>query len=233
MLPKITYPIHSITLPSTRKLLNFRPYLVKEEKILLMAKESGETIDILKAVKQIVEGCCTDTKFNVNDITTTDLSYLFLQIRAFSVDNKITQTYRDNEDEKEYSFTIDLSKIQVKQDEQIDNNIKVSKDISLTMKYPTASMYDSEIIDNSEGMNYDIIIKCIDKIYSGKEIFDVKTHSKAELIEFVDNLSIQALENIMKFLNNSPRLEYTIEYKNSKGNEKKIVLNTLNDFFTF
>jgi hypothetical protein len=233
LLPKITYPIHSIKLPSTKKLLNFRPYLVKEEKILLIAKESGETTDILRAIKQIVGNCCVDPKFNVKDITTTDLSFLFLQIRAFSVDNKITQTYKDMEDEKEYTFTIDLSKIEVKQDKEIDNNIKINKDIIISMKYPTTSMYDENYVDSSDLINYDIIIKCIDKIYDKNEIHDTKTYSKQELIEFVENLTIKTLESIMEFLNNAPRLEYVIEYKNEKGNERKIVLNTLNDFFTF
>jgi hypothetical protein len=232
-LPKITYPIHSIKLPSTKKLLNFRPYLVKEEKILLIAKESGETTDILRAIKQIVGNCCIDPKFNVKDITTTDLSYLFLQIRAFSVDNKITQTYKDMEDEKEHTFTIDLSKIEVKQDKEIDNNIKINKDVIISMKYPTTSMYDENYVDSSDLINYDIIIKCIDKIYDNNEIHDTKTYSKQELIEFVENLTIKTLESIMEFLNNAPRLEYVIEYKNEKGNERKIVLNTLSDFFTF
>jgi hypothetical protein len=232
-LPKITYPIHSIKLPSTKKLLNFRPYLVKEEKILLIAKESGETTDILRAIKQIVGNCCVDPKFNVKDITTTDLSYLFLQIRAFSVDNKITQTYKDMEDEKEHTFTIDLSKIEVKQDKEIDNNIKINKDVIISMKYPTTSMYDENYVDSSDLINYDIIIKCIDKIYDNNEIHDTKTYSKQELIEFVENLTIKTLESIMEFLNNAPRLEYVIEYKNEKGNERKIVLNTLSDFFTF
>ena len=235
-LPKLTYPLHSVKLPSTKKLLNFRPYLVKEEKLLLMAKESGDVTDILRAVKQIVINTCIDPKFNINDITTTDLSYLFLQIRAFSVDNKITQVYKDMEDEKEYPFTIDLTKIEVKQDKEIDHNIKITKDITLVMKYPTASMYDddhSDISNIKDILNYNIIIKCIDKIFNGSEIHDTKTLSKQELIEFIENLTVKSLENIMEFLNNAPRLEYVIEYKNEKGNERKIVLNTLNDFFIF
>jgi hypothetical protein len=232
-LPKIQHPVHSIKLPSTGKLLNFRPYLVKEEKILLMAKESGEAIDILKAIKQIVNNTNIDQKFNINDITTTDLSYLFLQIRAFSVDNKVVQTYKDMEDDREYNFTIDLNKIEVKQDKQLDSTIKISKDIAIVMKYPTTSIYDNDIPNINDNINYDIIIKCIDKIYQNNEIFDPKTHSKQELVEFVENLSIKTLESITEFLNNAPRLEYIIEYKNSKGNERKIVLNTLNDFFIF
>lgn len=232
-LPKIFHPIYSIKLPSTKKMLNFRPYLVKEEKILLMAKESNDITDVLRAIKQITNNCCLDTKFNINDITITDLSYLFLQIRAVSVDNKIKQTYKDNEDEKEYSFIIDLTKIEVKQDKIIDNTIKINKDITLVMKYPTASMYDNTSDNINDVINYDIITKCIDKIYNNDEIHDTNTCSKQELTEFIENLSIKSLEEIMEFLNNSPRLEYTIEYKNSKGNDRKIILNTLQDFFTF
>jgi hypothetical protein len=233
LLPKIQHPVCSIKLPSTKKLLNFRPYLVKEEKILLIAKQSNDITDILRAIKQIVGNCCVDQKFNINDITTTDLSYLFLQIRAFSVDNKISLTYKDNEDDKEYTFTIDLSKVEVKQDKEVSNNISVTKDINIIMKYPTANMYDNEQLDISEHINYDIIIKCIDKIYHKSEVYDPKTHSKQELIQFVEDLNIQTLENIMEFLNNAPQLEYIITYKNSKGNDRKIVLNTLSDFFMF
>jgi hypothetical protein len=233
-LPKIDQPIYSFKLPSNNKMLNFRPFLVKEEKILLMARESGEWIDILRAIKQIVNNCSLDQNFNINDITTTDLSYLFMQIRAVSVDSKVKQTYKDYEDDKDYDFEIDLSKVQIKQDKHIDNKIKVSKNIIVVMKYPTCLIYEDKTAYNAELLiDYSLIGKCIDKIYEGENIYDTKTSSTQEIIDFVDSLSVQALTSIMDYLNNAPKLEYVIEYKNSLGNNRRIVLTTLEDFFTF
>ena len=110
MLPKIQYPVHTIIVPSTKKKVNFRPFLVKEEKILLMAKESEKDSDILMAVKQIVNNCSTDPKFDVNSLSIFDLEYIFLKLRAASVDNTIKISYKDLEDDKVYDFEIDLLK---------------------------------------------------------------------------------------------------------------------------
>lgn len=225
MLPKIEYPIHSIKIPSTKKLQNFRPFLVKEEKILLMAKESGEDQDIMKSIKQTINNCCVDKGFNIDDITTTDLGYLFIKLRAVSIDSKVKQSYRDIEDEKIYDFEIDLNKVEIKQDKIVNNNIKITKTMGLILKYPTAQFFNS-------GEN-DLIPQCIDKIYDGEEIYDAKNHSSKELSEWIDSLSIQNMEQITEFMESAPHLEYVINYKNSFGNDRKIILTAINDFFSF
>jgi len=111
MLPKLNHPIHNIEVPSLKKKKNFRPFLVKEEKILLMAKESDDSNDILVAVKQIVNNCSLDPDFNIDDLALFDLEYIFLQLRAVSVDDILTVSYRDNQDEKIYDFDIKLKDI--------------------------------------------------------------------------------------------------------------------------
>ena len=108
-LPKIDYPVYKIKVPSQKKESQFRPFLVKEEKLLLMAKESDNTSDILSAIKQIINNCSIDSKFDVNKLALFDLEYVFLKLRSISVDNIVKVSYKDNEDEKVYDFEIDLN----------------------------------------------------------------------------------------------------------------------------
>jgi len=226
-LPQIQHPIHSIKIPSTKKLHNFRPFLVREEKILLMAKEGEDSEDMIKSIKQIVNNCCMDTNFNVDELTTTDLCYLFIRLRCLSVDSKVKQSYRDIEDEKIIEVEIDLNKVEIIQDKVVDNNIKLSKTMGIILKYPTATNF------NEEKGEYGLIPECIDKIYDGDEIFDPKTYPQKELIAWIDNLSVQHLEKINEFMANMPRLNYTIHYKNSLGHDRQIILSSLNDFFSW
>ena len=141
-LPKISYPVHTIQIPSTKKNAKFRPFLVKEEKLLLMAKESQNNADILKSIKQIVNNCCLDDNFDDKKITIFDLEYLFIKLRAFSVDNVVKVSYRDEEDNQNYDFEIDLEEVKIDFPEKNDNNIKISDKFGILMKYPSASLYE-------------------------------------------------------------------------------------------
>ena len=226
MLPQIEHPLHTIQIPSTKKKHNFRPFLVKEEKLLLMAKE-GNDHDILRAIKQVVNNCCIDTKFDINSISITDISYLFIRLRAISINNKIKQTYIDNEDGKTYTFEIDLEKVTVYQEKTIPNVIKISKNMGIMMKYPPAQLMDEEGEEDS------LLLKCIDKIFEGDEIFLPQDYKKKDLLDFIENLPIPTLEAMNEFINNSPELRYVIKYTNSLGKDKEIVLKTLSDFFIF
>jgi hypothetical protein len=230
MLPKVEHPIYSFKVPSSGKMQNFRPFLVKEEKILLMAKESLEEADIMRAVKQVVNNCCPDSNFNVNEITITDLGYLFVRLRAVSIDNIVKTSYRDFEDGKVYDFEIDLSKVEVVQDKQVDNRIKVTKNVGLILKHPTAGLYEDR---NSNSDEHAVIAKCIDKIYEDDELFDTKQVSLQELLGFIENLDINSYNCIKEFLDNAPRLQYVIKYKNLLDHDRTITLTTLNDFFSF
>jgi hypothetical protein len=227
-LPRIEYPVYSFKIPSTGKMQNFRPFLVKEDKLLLMAKESGEDIDILRALRQIVNNCCIDDKFNIDNITLTDLHYLFIRLRAMSVGNKLTKIYIDTEDEKEYPLEINLNEIKVVSDKELTNRVMITKNTGMLLCHPPVSTINE---DNTE--QFYIVAKCIDKIFEGDEIYEPKNYTTEELIEFVENLNVNSYTEVVEFIKNSPHIEYKIEYKNSLDHDRKVFLKTLNDFFTY
>ena len=231
-LPKIDQPIHNINVPSMKKKFPFRPFLVKEEKLLLMAKESQTPSDILGAIKQVVNNCCLEPKLVVEKLPIFDLEYLFLKLRSLSVDNVVKITYKDFEDEKEYNFEIDLNKVEVKFPEKNSENIKISNKSGIVMRYPTASLYDDkEFTSLEKDYMFELIVRCIDKIYYEDDIYEAKDYKKQELVEFLENLNVATFEKILEFLTNVPKIHHEILYTNSKGTERKIEFNSLNDFF--
>lgn len=233
-LPKIDYPITNINVPSLKTNFKFRPFLVKEEKLLLMARESDNAADILIAIKQIINNCSIDKKLDINKLSLFDLEYIFLKIRAISVDNKVKVGFKDTEDGKIYDFEIDLNDVKVVFPEKNDNNIKISEKTGILMKYPPASLYDDkEFLNLDKDYMFELIIRCIDKIYNDEEVFEAKNYKKEELAEFLEVLDIKTFEAIQAFLINVPKLEYKINYKNSMENDREIILSSLNDFFTW
>jgi hypothetical protein len=234
MLPKIEYPLYNIKIPSLKKVVKFRPFLVKEEKLLLMARESENQGEILGAIKQIVNNCCTEDKFDVNKLAVFDLEYIFLKLRAFSVDNIAKLTYKDYEDEQSYDFNVDLNNIEVVFPKDLDTNIKITDKSGIIMKYPPATLYDDEeFLKLDKNYMFELIIRCIDKIYYEDNIYEVKNYKKQEIESFLENLNMKTFDDIQNFLISAPKLEYEIKYTNKLGNERKIVLNSLNDFFSW
>ena len=232
-LPKISYPINDVKIPSLNKSFKFRPFLVKEEKLLLMAKESQTPSDILQAIKQVVNNCSIDIKFDADRLAIFDLEYIFLRLRAMSVDNVVKVTYKDYEDEKNYDFDIDLNKVEVDFPKEFDNKVVVTDKSGIILKYPSASLYDDkEFINSEKDYMFELIVRCVDKIYENENVFEAKDYSLKEIREFLENLDVKTFDKIREFLLNLPKLKYVIEYKNSLGNDRKIELNSLNDFFT-
>ena len=233
-LPKINTPMFDFVIPSSKKKIKIRPMLVKEEKILLMAKESGENGDILNAIKQVVNNCIIDSDIDIDKFPIFDLEYLFIKIRSISVSNTTKVSYRDNEDDKIYDFEVDLDKIQIVFPESIEKRIMISDDTGIALKYPDASLYSDNIfINNSETEVFEMMaLNCIEKIFSGDEIYSPKDYTKEELMEFLENMDINSFNKFREFTNNLPKMEYVIKYNNALGNERKIVLSSLNDFFT-
>jgi hypothetical protein len=233
-LPKIDYPVFKINIPSLKKDTQFRPFLVKEEKLLLMAKESENASDVLSAIKQIINNCCLDPKMDINKLALFDLEFIFLKLRAISVDNVIKVSYKDNEDGKVYDFEINLDEVKIKYPEKIDNNIKITGKSGIIMKYPSAALYDdAEFLNLEKDYMFELIIRCIESIYYDDQVYQAKDYKKSELVEFLDNLNIKVFEQIQNFLINVPKMEHKIEYKNEKGNTREIMLSSLNDFFTW
>ena len=231
-LPKISSPLFEITVPSTKKVVKFRPFLVKEEKILLMAQQSGEEKDVLNAIMQIINNCVQDDKFDVVSLSTFDIEYMFLKIRAKSVDNIVELSFRDNEDEKVYDFKVNLDDVEVLYDEKNNTKIEINNTSGIIMKYPSAKFADKLVGLNPTETEFKIVQICIDKIYTEDEVYSRVDISDSELEEFIDNLNMQTYNKIKEFFATMPKMIHKIEYKNSFGNDRTIELKTLSDFFT-
>lgn len=232
-LPKVKHPIFEFTVPSTGKKESFRPFLVREEKILLMGKASEDPADALRAVKQVVNNCYLGGGLDIDKLSIFDLEYLFLQIRAVSVSDIVTVSYKDNEDQQVYNFDINLKEIKVKFPDKIDPVIKVTDTLCLVMRWPSASVLDDkEYFKVSEDSYYELILRCLDKIYDGDEIYNPSEYTFKELEEFLDDCGITVLEKIQEFMAQTPRLYHKLTYTNRNGKERVIELTSLTDFFT-
>lgn len=233
-LPKIEHPINKIEIPSTKKKMNFRPMLVKEEKILLMAKVSEDDTDIFNAIQQAVNNCSLDKDFDIEKLTIFDLQYIFLKLRSLSIGEEIELFYQDNEDQKSYNIKINLNDVKVVFPDKIDKNIKINDTTGVVMKFPPANLYSNKdfLKSKTEEIFNNLVVACIDKIYSGEDVYESSLYKPEELKEFVDNLDIKTFEKIREFLNNIPSINHEVKYTNSMGTERKIVLRDLNDFFT-
>ncbi len=232
-LPKIDQPIYNIEVPSIKKNYPFRPFLVKEEKLILMAKEGKSETEILSAIKQIVNNCSLDPKFDVNKLALFDLEYIFLKLRSFSVDSTVKVSYKDSEDEKIYDFEVNLEDVKMVFPDETKNQIEITNKSGLIMKYPSASLYDDkEFMALEKDYMFELILRCIDSIYDGDEVYPARDYKRKELSDFLENLDIKTFQKIQKFLLAVPHMEYKINYKNAKDHDREIVLTSLNDFFT-
>jgi hypothetical protein len=234
-LPKIDVPIYELTVPSTDEKIKYRPFLVKEEKLLLIAMESGENSDILRAVKDIVDAC-TFNKMKIGNMPMFDVEYIFLQIRSKAVGEVSTLRVLCLDDMKTYAkVEVDLNEIEVRVTDAHTNKIELSDEMGVIMKYPTVdSFVENKIDDISPANMLDVIVTCIDKIYDkkGEEVFDAKDSTKQELVDFVEQMNTTQFADVQKFFDTMPSLTHEITVKNPKTKkESKVTLNGLNDFF--
>lgn len=233
-LPKIDKPLFEMLVPSQNKKVKFRPFVVKEEKILLIAQQSGSEKDIILAVKQVLQNCAQDPKFDVDELATFDLEYMFLKLRAKSVNNIIEVSYRDMEDDKVYDFKIDLDEVDMLQKSELSNKIQVSDTIGIVLKYPSVTILNEIPEDiNTADLVELLVRKCIDSIYDEENVYPVSEHTEQELSEFIESLDLPTFNKIKEFFDNLPQMYYKIEYKNSLGNDRFVELTTLSDFFTW
>ena len=234
-LPQVNTPTYELAVPSTDKKLKYRPFLVKEEKILMIAMEGKEQSGIIDAVKQIVASC-TFEKFDISKAPIFDVEYIFLNIRAKSVGEVSTVNLRCLDDEKTFVPTeIDLTKVEVEMKEEHNNKIELSDEMGMIMTYPTLdsfSEYDGTVVNASNMI--DIIASCIAQIYDkgGEDVYEAKDSTKQELIDFVEQLNSKQFADVQKFFDTMPRLTHTVKIENPKTKkESEIVLTGLNDFF--
>ena len=229
-LPKIDQPIFEMIVPSTGKLVKFRPFLVKEEKILLIAQQGGSDKEVIRAIKQILSNCLIDN-IDVDQLATFDLEYMFLKLRARSVNNIVKLAYRDTEDDKVYDFEVNLDEIEIEV-KPMNNKIKVNDEVGIIMKYPAASITDElGEYDNEVDLLIFFVRKCIDQIFDSENVYPANESTEEELNQFIDSLDVQTFEKIREFFDSIPTLSHTLNYTNSNGSERAIELNNLKDFF--
>lgn len=230
-LPKVEKPLFELYVPSMNKSVKARPFVVREEKILLTAQQAGEEKDIILAIKQVLNNCIVDD-FDVDELATFDLEYMFLKLRARSVNNIIEVSYRDNEDEKVYDFQIDLDQVELKMNKDISNIIMITDVLGIKMKYPSVTILDSVPDTNDAGEVVEYLIKsCVDQIFDEDSVYLSNQYTDEELTDFLDSLDIETFGKIREFFNNLPQMYHKIEYTNKNGNLRTIELTTLSDFF--
>ena len=235
-LPKIDTPTYELTLPSQDVKVKFRPFLVKEEKILLMALESQNNDEIYQATKQIVETCTFNT-IKVDELPTFDLEYIFLQIRAKSVGEVAKLKVKCPDDNETFATVeVDLSKVEVHVDDDHTNKVVIdeAKNIGLVMKYPTIDSVDPAVSAKTQQTDklFEIIINSIDTIFEGDKVMAAADYSKEELNKFVEQLDSTAFGKMQKFFASMPRLKHDVEVTNPKTQVKSTVtLQGLVDFF--
>ena len=234
-LPKLTTPTYELEIPSTDEKIKYRPFLVKEEKILMMAMESKKNADIVQAVKDIVNSC-TFEKINISELPMFDVEYVFLQIRSKSVGEVSKLKLLCPDDGKTYAdVELNLNEVKVQVGDDHTNKIELDNGMGMIMTYPTISSFaDSGIKDINASNMLDVIGSCILQIYEqeGKKTYDSKDQTKKELTEFIEQLNTKQFRDVQKFFDTMPKLKHEITIKNPKTKkESKITLTGLNDFF--
>ena len=231
-LPKLVVALYSIKVPSTSKKVNIRPLTVKEEKILLLAQQTNSVTQTLLAIKQVINNCVMAPDFDMGSLAIFDVEYIFLQLRAKSINNMVSVSYKDNDDQKLYSFEIDLEKITVDVPKKPNFKVKLTDQKTLLLKYPTLDVFDRLSDSASEEEQLEsVAIAVLDKLYVGDEVYDFHDYSKEEVQEFVEGLDINTYDKIKNFIDNIPSVNHTLTYTNANGTVKKIVLKGMNDFF--
>ena len=236
-LPRITTPIYELEIPSLKKKIRYRPFLVKEEKILIIALESEDSKQIANAVKTVISNCILSKGIKVEDLSTFDIEYLFLNIRGKSVGETVDVLITCPDDETtQVPMSINLDEINVEENPKHSRDIKLDDTLTLRMRYPSMTEFIKNNFDSGDGVSvddtFDLIISCIDQIYSEEESWVAKDSTKKGLLEFVEQLSSKQFKEVEKFFETMPKLSHTIKIKNPKTDvESEVVLEGLSAFF--
>jgi hypothetical protein len=231
-LPKFNTPTYSLVQPSTQKNIRYRPFLVKEEKILLMAKESNEDNDVYSAVKDIVQNCILEDDFNVNDIPIYDLEYIFIKLRSTSVSNIVKFQVEDSDDGITYDLEIDLDEVEVQFPVNHTNKYMITDEIGIIMKPPTPEISDK--IKNMTSVSdviYETVKHCIDVVFDNDDTHKWSVEPDHEKDMFLESIPLDKYKEIGEYFKSSPKIEYVVTYKNSTDKEKRVVFRNINDFF--
>ena len=236
-LPKIATPRYELELPSTGETVTYRPFLVKEEKVLVIALESENSKQITNAIKTVIQSCIITKGIKVEKLPTFDIEYLFLNIRGKSVGEEIEVNIICPDDGKtQVPVTIDLDDIQVQKNEDHKKQIRIDPTIMMEMKYPSLDQFIQNNFDfsdkNAMDQSFELIATCIDKIYTEDEVWAAADCSKKEIKEFVESMNSTQFKDIEKFFETMPKLSHAVTVTNPKTNvESVVVLEGLSSFF--
>lgn len=236
-LPKISTPSYHLTLPSTGKEIKYRPFLVREEKLLVLALESEDTKQITEAIKTVIKSCIETRGIKVETLPTFDIEYLFLNIRGKSVGEEIEVNIICPDDgETTVPVKINVDEIEVKKFDGHDKKIKIDDSIMLEMKYPSLDQFIKNNFDfsaaNDMDQAFDLISSCIDKIYTEDEVWSSTDVTKKEITEFLDQMNSLQFKKIETFFETMPKLSHKITVTNPKTKvENEVVLEGLSSFF--
>tara|TARA_B100000073_G_scaffold346170_1_gene356930 strand:+ start:2073 stop:2783 length:711 start_codon:yes stop_codon:yes gene_type:complete len=233
-LPKIDVPTYTCALPSTGQTIKYRPFLVKEEKVLLMAMESEDEKQIQDAIVNLLSHCIT-SRIKVERLSMFDLEYLFLKIRSKSVGEELNLTVTCQDDgETKVETTIDLEEVEVKIPDGHSKQIYVSDNISIMMKYPSMEQFIKNNFGGEQTSEevFDIIADCIDQVIDGDEVYESANCSKKELTTFLESLTSKQFENVQEFFATMPKLSHTFDVINPNTKERnEFTLEGLAAFF--
>jgi hypothetical protein len=230
-LPKIDMPLYEVKLPSNGKKIKFRPFTVKEEKILLTAQESQDTAQMITSIMQIINNCLVD--YDVEDLAVFDIEYVLINIRSKSVDSNVEFEIEDPDTKERVKLIMDLANVTVLKDENHTNKIKIDDNYTLILKYPSLEMI-SDMLDPetvTPEKTFEVLTSCIDKLATEEEVYNFKDFTKKEVDEFIESLHSDVVKRMKEFFDTIPKIRHEIPYVNSEGKENTFVVEGLQSFF--
>ncbi len=236
-LPKISTPTYELELPSTGKTIKYRPFLVKEEKLLVLALESDDSKEISNAIKAVLKDCIQTRGVKVETLPTFDIEYLFLNIRGKSVGEDIEVSVLCPDDGETYAeVQISIDEIEVVKDKEHNKQIKIDDKLMMEMRYPSLDQFVKSNFsfngDNQVDQSFDLIASCIDKVYSEEEAWTSDDFTKKEVTEFLEQMNSSQFKDIESFFTTMPKLRHEVEVLNPKTKKSsKVVLEGLASFF--
>lgn len=230
-LPKIDLPLFELKLPSTGRKVKYRPFTVKEEKILLVAQESNDREQELLAAKQIVNNCLVKT--DISKLAMFDLEYVLLVLRSRSVDNAIKFTIGDPDTKERVEMEINIDDVKIVKDKEHSKRVRINDEYTLFLKYPTIDQFTQIItMDPSDPLvNYYIMTSSLDQIASEEETHKFSDYSQEEVDDFMNDMTADVMKEIQKFFETMPKLRHELKYTNSEGTEKTFVIEGMRSFF--
>ena len=235
-LPKIVTPTYELVLPSTKKTIKYRPFLVKEEKLLVLALETEDQKEITNAVRSVIKNCISTRGVKVESLPTFDIEFLFLNIRGKSVGEEVeVNIIAPDDGVTQIPVKIDIDDIKVAENPEHNKQIKLNDELMMEMRYPSLDQFiknNFDINDSNFDQSFELIASCVDKIYSEEEVWSTDDVSKREVMEFLEQMNSIQFKDIEKFFDTMPKLSHTLKVTNPKTKvESEVVLEGLSSFF--